>query len=76
MLHGDFKYFVFSDLQKLAQSPEARERLAITVMAFVGQGYFCVAVGDAHTQRVPHIEDSYDWASKGAYLELTKEQVD
>jgi hypothetical protein len=71
---GDFKYFIFHALDKLNQAGDS-ERLAISLMSFLGKGYFSVSVSDNTVQRVPHVETEADFISRGNYLELTKAQI-
>jgi hypothetical protein len=45
-------------------------------MSFLGKGYFSISLSDNTVQRVPHVEDDYDFLSKSNYLELTRKDID
>ena len=73
-MNGDYRYFLFRNLQKLYDASNDDERIVLNIMPFIGSGQLSICLNDVYNQRVPHQIEG-DWISSGPYLELSKSQL-
>ena len=66
---------MFNNLNRLNDA-KPEERLSFSLMSFVGSGYFTISLSDGSNQRIPHVENEFDFVSRGTYLEISKADIE